>query len=237
MDAFDLRRMAAAVKSFALPSRCLVCGGDGQGDVELCDGCRSSLVSNPSRCARCAIPLPLPAAACGTCQRRPPPWNDIWVPLVYAWPLDRLEARFKFSGSLAAGRALSSCWIDAGPPPAIPDAIVPVPLHPARLRARGYNQALELVRPLARHLGVAVAHDALRRVRVTEAQSDLDAVERRKNVRGAFAMHRSTGAAHVAVVDDVMTTGSTLAECARVLLASGVRRVDVWALARTPRPG
>jgi ComF family protein len=179
--------------------------------------------------------LPLPAALCGRCQRHPPPWQAAWAPFRYGWPLDRLEARFKFGHDLAAGRALVALWRGQPRPLALPEVVVPVPLHRARLRQRGYNQALELARPLARALGVPLRHDLLARTRSTAAQSELDAPTRRRNVRGAFVMcAEAPPPAHVAVLDDVMTTGATLAECARVLKRAGVARVDVWALARAP---
>jgi ComF family protein len=159
------------------------------------------------------------------------------VPFEYAWPLDALEARFKFAGSLAAGRVLSDAWMDEGPPPSLPELLLPVPLHLSRLRSRGYNQALELARPLGRRYRIPVAHDVLYRARKTDAQSELDALARLGNVRGAFAVRRVPTQKHVAIVDDVMTTGATLAECAKALVAAGVERIDVWALARTPLPG
>jgi ComF family protein len=180
--------------------------------------------------------LPRAAALCGACQRKPPPWDAAWAPFRYGWPLDRLEARYKFGRDLAGGRTLAELWRRA-PAPALPLLILPVPLHRARLRQRGYNQALELARPLGRALGVPVRHDALLRSRATAAQTELDASSRRRNVRGAFVL--SGGAAlppHVALLDDVMTTGATLAECTRVLKRAGVARVDVWALARAPSP-
>ena len=117
----------------------------------------------------------------------------------------------------------------------MPQLIVPVPLHRARLRQRGYNQALELARPLAHALRLPLRHDLLHRIRSTHAQTELGAIARRRNVRDAF--HVPSGAAlpaHVALLDDVMTTGATLAECARVLRRAGVQRVDLWALARAP---
>lgn len=114
-------------------------------------------------------------------------------------------------------------------------ALVPVPLHPARLRQRGYDQTLELARQLARELDVPLYPRALRRVRATHAQSDLHAAARRRNVRGAFALRAGVALpAHVALFDDVMTTGATLAECTRLLQRHGVQCVDVWALARVP---
>jgi ComF family protein len=120
----------------------------------------------------------------------------------------------------------------------LPALILPVPLHRARLRRRGYNQALELARPLGRALDVPVRHDLLLRPRATVAQSELDAPARRRNVRGAFVLRPDASLPeHVAILDDVMTTGTTLAECARVLRRAGVRRIDAWALARAPKPG
>ena len=146
--------------------------------------------------------------------------------------------RLKFGRSLAAGRVLSQLWIDAlsESPPARPDLLIPVPLHASRLRERGYNQALELARPLAQALTIPLRHDVLLRTRATLAQANLDAKARRKNLRGAFAIVENAALPqHVVIVDDVMTTGATLRECARVLLRAGVSRVDVWALARAPR--
>ncbi|WP_329743449.1 ComF family protein [Dyella sp. A6] len=220
-----------------MPPRCLLCGAAGADGIDLCAACAAELPRNRTCCARCALPLPTPAAVCGTCQRRPPPWHAAWAPFRYGWPLDRLESRYKFGADLAAGRALATLWQREPMVVERPALIVPVPLHRTRLRRRGYNQALELARPLARHTGIPWRHDVLRRVRATGAQTELDAVARRRNMRGAFALDHATALpAHVAVLDDVMTTGATLAECVRVLKRAGVQRVDVWALARAPSP-
>ena len=147
-----------------------------------------------------------------------------------------LEARFKFGGDLVSGKVLSHRWIAAAAPRDLPEAIVPVPLHVSRLRERGFNQAHELARPLARHLGIPLRPGWLERTRRTDAQSDLDAEGRAGNVRGAFVARVPSGIRHVAVVDDVMTTGATLAACTLALKRGGVERVDIWALARTPKP-
>lgn len=237
MDASRLARWLAAVGRFVLPPRCLVCGDGGHEARELCRACHASLPRNLACCGRCALPLSSAVPECDTCQADSRPWADVWVPYEYGCPLDSLEARFKFAGSLAAGRVLSDAWMEAGPPPSLPELLLPVPLHLSRLRSRGYNQALELARPLGRRYRIPVAHDVLYRARRTEAQSELDAAARLGNVRGAFAVRRVPEQKHVAIVDDVMTTGATLVECTRALLAVGVDRVDVWALARTPSPG
>lgn len=225
------------LRHFVLPLRCLLCSATGADGIDLCTDCAAELPRNRSCCMRCALPLATPAQLCGECQRRTPPWDAAWAPFRYGWPLDRLESRYKFGADLAAGRVLSTLWRREPCPVELPQLLLTVPLHRSRLRQRGYNQALELARPLARSLGVPLRHDVLQRVRQTEAQTELDALSRRRNVRGAFALHAGAELpAHVAILDDVMTTGATVAECARVLKRAGVRRVDVWALARAPSP-
>ncbi|WP_193557764.1 ComF family protein [Rhodanobacter glycinis] len=225
------------LRHFVLPWRCLLCGAAGTEGLDLCADCAAELPRNRSCCARCALPLATPAACCGECQRRTPPWEAAWAPFRYGWPLDRLEARYKFGADLAAGRVLSTLWRCEPCPVELPQLLLTVPLHRSRLRQRGYNQALELARPLARELALPLRQDALQRVRRTAAQTELDARGRRRNMRGAFVLGADVALpAHVAILDDVMTTGATLAECARVVRRAGVQRVDVWALARAPSP-
>lgn len=221
-----------------LPSRCLLCGGAGTRERDLCPECLADLPVNTCCCARCALPLEQAAAQCGICLKREPPFDSAWAPFRYAHPLDLLEARFKFHRDLAAGRLLASLMIDAahqqltGP---LPERLLCVPLHRDRLRERGYNQALELARPLARALHIPLDTSALVRTRSTSAQTGLDAKARRRNLHDAFASSADAGLpGHVAILDDVMTTGTTLRECARVVRRAGVSRVDVWALARAP---
>lgn len=221
-----------------LPPRCLLCGAAGSAERDLCAGCAADIAINAPCCPRCALPLEAPAPSCGACAKREPPFARAWVPFRYGHPLDLLEARFKFRADLAAGRVLAGLLADRArsDAPSPPELIVPVPLHPARLRERGYNQALELARPLARALAIPLRHDVLVRTRATPPQTGLDARTRRRNLRNAFAV--APGAAlpaHVVLFDDVMTTGATLHECTRVLRRAGVARVDAWALARAPR--
>jgi ComF family protein len=218
-----------------LPSHCLLCGARGQGSLSLCKACAADMPRNDACCAHCALPLESPAPLCGRCLKREPAWDAAWAPFRYEWPLAQLEARYKFGGDLAAGRTLALLWIASSKPGGLPQAIVPVPLHRSRLCRRGYNQALELAKPLAKHLRIPLLRDALQRTRATDAQTELTAVQRRKNVRGAFAARFDDSIPeHVAVLDDVFTTGATLTECTRVLKKAGVARVDAWALARAP---
>jgi ComF family protein len=229
------RRLLSAV----LPLRCLLCGADGAGGRDLCAGCARDCAINSPSCPRCALPLATPAPLCGECLEREPPFAAAWVPFRYAHPLDLLEARFKFRSDLAAGRVLADLMIERAhfETPARPAALVAVPLHRSRLRERGYNQALELAKALSAAFLVPLAGNLLVRVRATAAQTGLDAAARRRNLRGAFDVANVRDVPeHVALIDDVMTTGATLRECARVLRRAGVARVDVWALARAPPP-
>ncbi|MGI8560905.1 MAG: ComF family protein [Luteimonas sp.] len=225
------------------PPRCLVCTEAGAEGRDLCASCAAALPWNRHACRRCALPLagPVPdhaagdAPVCGACLQRPPPLDAVHAACVYAFPVDRLLPRFKFHRDLAAGRLLAQHMAEAFAPLPRPDALLPIPLHRSRLRARGYDQALELARPLGRALGLPVLDDALLRHRATAQQSRLDARQRQRNLRGAFVLsQRPALPAHVALVDDVMTTGATLHAAAAVLRRAGVVRVEAWVAARAP---
>jgi ComF family protein len=221
------------------PARCLVCGELGQAQRDLCGACTMSLPWNRRACLRCAMPLPASpdvaaAIVCGDCLQRPPPLAQTHAAFAYAHPLDRLLPRFKFHGDLAAGRLLAQLAFEAFVACERPDALLAIPLHRHRLRTRGYDQALELARPLARALRIPLRHEALVRLRATAPQSRLDAPQRRRNLRGAFSIAKGTKAlpAHVVLVDDVMTTGATLHAAAKTLHRAGVERIDAWICAR-----
>ena len=223
-----------------LPLRCLVCGEAGADGHDLCVDCQRALPWNRSACARCGLPMPEPVAACGRCLKKPPPLDRVHAAFRYGFPVDRLLPRFKFHHDLAAGReladAMRAALSQSMPADADrPQALIAVPLHPKRLRQRGYNQALELARPLAKVFAIPLLHDGLRRIRDIAPQIGLGALARRRNPRGAFAVGVDALPMHVVLVDDVMTTGATLHECARMLKRAGVQQVDAWIAARVPR--
>jgi ComF family protein len=163
-----------------------------------------------------------------------PPQSVAFAPFRYGWPIDALVRGFKYHGRLAHGRVLGTLLADAAleSPVAMPHLLVPVPLHPSRERERGYNQAWELARVVARRLGLPADPTLCVRTRATPPQATLDAAARRANLAGAFEVARAPGVAHVAIVDDVLTTGATAAALAGALRARGVERVDVWTVAR-----
>ncbi|MDQ2702885.1 MAG: ComF family protein [Pseudomonadota bacterium] len=199
--------------------RCLGCGEPGQAAQDLCPDCRAQL------------PWSRPAA-----RPAAPPLQSVLVPFVYAPPLDHWLPRFKFHRDLAAGRLLSQLMLEACAAADRPEALLPIPLHRARLRQRGYDQALELAWPIARALRIPLHPGLLQRARNTAPQSrQLHASERHHNLRGAFvATTDTTMPAHVALVDDVMTTGATLHAAADALHRAGVQRVDAWVCAYVP---
>lgn len=235
-------RWLQALTRFLLPSRCVLCAGDaGDDDASLCPGCRGDLQPNLPACPRCAEPLVRAEPLCGRCLKHEPPFQATFAAWRYAWPLDGLVARFKFRGDLAAGRSLSQLFVEQAQHQGIKREgwLVPVPLHRQRLRQRGYDQALELARDIGRGLDVPVLPNLLQRTRATAAQSELDLRQRRRNVRGAFALNpralaRMDARPPLILLDDVMTTGSTVAACARVLGEAGFDHIQVWAIARAP---
>jgi ComF family protein len=183
------------------------------------------------------MPLQLadPQAVCGSCLRRAPRFDAAFCGWRYAYPVDHMVRAVKYHGAVAPARVLGELLavsLRARPVTSWPEVLLPVPLAPRRFRQRGYNQAIELARWLERRLAIPLHTDVLVRVRETREQAGLPRSERRKNLRGAFAMHGPPPARHVALVDDVITTGSTVNELARILKAAGVRRVEVWAVAR-----
>jgi ComF family protein len=226
-----------SIQSGLMPPVCVLCGDPGHGDLDLCAPCRHELPRHTATCPRCGAALGAQSALaslCGGCLRNPPPFQRVWAPLVYAPPVDHLIQGLKFHGRLELARLLGSLLATWLKPrlDSLPDRVVPVPLHPSRLRERGFNQAVELGREICRALGIAMDTCSCRRRRATAPQSTLAAHERATNIKGAFEVK---GRVHgtVAIIDDVMTTGNTVAELARCLLAAGASQVEIWVCART----
>lgn len=217
-----------------LPNVCWLCGGNAR-QHGLCPGCRADLPWLDNACPRCATPLPV-SLLCGTCSHRPSPLTQTIAIFHYTYPIDRLIGAAKFSRDMSAldllGRFMAE-YFQAVPDACKPDCIIPVPLHWRRLMWRGYNQSAQLARPVSKACGVNLALTACGRKKNTRAQTRLSAKERLHNIRNAFQIKQINPAwQHVVLIDDVVTTGSTVNELARLLLKNGVKRVDVWACAR-----
>lgn len=220
------------------PPTCLLCGAPGHGSRDLCAGCAADLPLNSHCCPRCALPLEgAPAGAlCGQCARRPPEFDRCIATLRYEGPVPYLVSALKFHGGLNAARVLGELMADhlAADVDPRPEILIPVPLHRARLAHRGYNQALEIARAPARRLGIRIDTEHCTRTGATAPQSGLDEHARRRNVRGAFDVRTPLSWRRIAILDDVVTTGSTVSELTRVLRRGGAEHVQVWAAARTP---
>lgn len=232
-----------------IPSSCAVCGLRAQ--HVLCSPCRDQFFyAEALRCTCCALPLSfVPDAAsatvCGACLSDPPAFDATIVAADYQAPVDQLVLGLKFGARLAlaplCGALLRDAVLSSKATPnfahSLPTCLIPVPLSPHRLQQRGFNQSLEIARPLARHLGVPVLARSMERVRDTRPQSALPVNARRQNMRDAFIVRTESVALvagrHVGVVDDVMTTGETLQELATTLKRFGATRVTNLVFART----
>ncbi len=222
------------VQEVIYPLRCLLCGAPGEGGRDLCCHCFAELPHNPVACPLCALPLAAhEVGLCGECLKHASPLDGSIVPFRYAPPLDHLLLGLKFNQQLVNARLLGGLMAEAiaARGDKRPDCILPVPLHRRRLRERGFNQALELARSVSRQLGIPLAAELAVRPMATAAQSSLEKKARQRNIRGAFAV-RGELPAHIAILGDVVTTGSMVNELARLLRRGGAKRVVVWACAR-----
>jgi ComF family protein len=211
---------------------CFLCRGAARGT--LCPACDADLPRLAGTlCPRCALPSP-GAAVCGRCLADAPHYDATVAALAYRFPADTLVHSLKFRGQLALAPLMGDLLIDKIRERI--DLVVPVPLSRERLRERGYNQAVEIARHVAKERRVPLELTIMTRERNTQAQADLPWSERARNVRGAFRCERSLDGAAIAVVDDVMTTGATLDELAATLKRAGAARVVNWVVARTFPP-
>lgn len=218
------------------PHICCLCGQSSQLHMDLCKDCLGDLLDHGQLCHRCGSPVSVMQtdAICGHCLKQPPPYRHTLSAFCYEAPLTRLITRLKFNGKIQLANMFARAWIHqhGNKDIEIPDAILPVPMHRRRIWTRGYNQALEIARPIARHFRLPVLIDHVVRTRPTKPQSDLNARERNLNIRGCFQVMKAIPYQRIAIVDDVVTTGSTVRELASALAVAGVEVVDVWCIAR-----
>lgn len=217
----------------ALPQQCVLCAAPAA--EALCPGCRADLPTLGAECCPvCCAPV-AGGGVCGACLRHPPAFDACVAVYRYAFPADRLVTALKYGHRLALapllGAALREAVVAAGG--ALPELVLPMPIGRARLAERGFNQALEIARPLAVGLGLPLVGGAAERIADGPPQASLPRDARARNVRGAFACRLPLAGRHVAVVDDVLTTGATMGELAATLKRSGAGRVSAWVVART----
>lgn len=223
--------MAGGRLTGLLPARaCVLCGALGQHGA-WCAACDAALPRLAAvRCPVCALPTP-GGEVCGRCLKKHPHFDHTAAAFAYRFPADKLVQALKFGEQLDLATPLADSLAENVAIPA--DCMVPMPLHPARLRKRGHNQSLEIARRLAARLGIPLHPQACIRLRDTPPQSTLKWKERGKNMRRAFQCVEDFGGKHVAIVDDVMTSGASLNELALALRRAGAAQVSAWVVART----
>ncbi len=217
-------------QQYLMPGTCLLCADD-SGSALLCPACSADLPTLPEiRCPQCGEQT-THGERCGACLKDPPAFTRTHALFRYEFPLDRLIQALKYGHQLAL-----AAWAGDQLAPIIEaadyDSLIPLPLHPLRLRERGFNQSIEIARRLARHTGLPLDHQSLIRRRATAPQAELAIKERARNVRGAFECQRDLSGRRLLLIDDVMTTGATLREAARVLALHGATRIDLAVIAR-----
>jgi len=234
------RALAASMMDLLLPPACLLCGQLLPTDPEeqfFCHGCLAAMVPlQPGHCRCCVQPFQTSISnhLCGTCLKRPPSFSIVHAAGLYQGSLKEAVHKLKYRNQLTLakplGQLLGNCV--AAAESFAPDFIIPVPLHPSRLRQRGYNQALEVARPIAQQLAAPLVTTLLQRSRNTPQQQGLSAIERRSNLRNAFTLSSEAQALRILLVDDVMTTGETVRECCRTLISGGASEVQVAVVGR-----
>lgn len=215
-------------------ARCDLCGITGVLRNCLCADCLNDLPQGGPRCLRCGRPVPRTVTECGKCLVTPLLADRTVTAFHYTYPIDALIKQFKYHQKirLAAplARVLAEEILSHRQP--LPEVMIPVPLHNRRLYGRGYNQAIVIADALAACLGIAVDWRLVSRIRNTAPMFSLGARQRRRNISGVFSLQRPCAYRSVAIVDDVITSGSTVNELARTLRLAGVVRIEFWALAR-----
>ena len=227
------------------PHYCVLCGMRSDQALPLCERCRRCLAPNTHCCACCALPIPVSQACdqsslCAQCLVKLPPFKRVIAPWLYDEHLAFLIQRWKFHGDRRLSAVLAALWLSGETNPSPVDVLVPVPLHWRRLWSRGFNQSELLCQQLRRGsqaLGeTTLGTKLVCRNRSTSSQSGLDLKDRSRNLRSAFTVNGPCDGLKIAIVDDVITTGSTASALAMCLLAGGARSVEVWCIARTPAP-
>lgn len=218
------------------PQVCQLCGSRTPTEIALCQSCWQLLPWHPPEaCLGCGKLLPTTPGNqhCSACVTTPPPYTQLIGALSYTTPISRLILDLKFQHRLEHASLLATLLaarISQYPDITLPDCIIPIPLHPSRTRERGFNQALEIAKPLSKALNIPIARHSCTRHKATSAQTSLSAKQRLTNLENAFRV-RSLPGQHIAILDDVYTTGATATTLAHALKQAGAKRVDIWACA------
>ncbi|KAF3981478.1 MAG: ComF family protein [Methylococcales symbiont of Hymedesmia sp. n. MRB-2018] len=224
------------IQDYLLPPTCILCGNKGFESQDICKPCFISLKKNFHCCYRCAEIFEtanVKSLLCGRCINQTPAFDETYAPFIYQDALRHLISTLKFKQQYKNARLLGFLLADYLQKTAeLPELIIPVPLHKQRFRERGFNQSVEIAKSVSKHLKIPIDTQSCIRTRNTQHQIALPAKQRRSNMKNAFKVNQIIKAQHIAIIDDVMTTGSTVNDLAKTLKKSGVDRVDIWVCAR-----
>ena len=236
MDINKVYQRLKDIQHYLFPGQCILCLDTTPHDQLLCEHCSKELPRNDYGCQRCGKPMPVAVEECGDCQKSRPAFDYVHTLYRYQPPVDQLVQQLKYNAKLHLARLFgerlrqaSANWISKS---GKPDLILPVPLHRSRIRKRGFNQSIEIARATAKFIGVRLELDAITRTKRTDPQTELPLARRKQNIRGAFQAGVSLKDLSVVIVDDVITSGHTVNELARVLKEAGADKVGVWGIAR-----
>jgi len=220
-----------------LPPTCILCGDKGMGSMDLCQPCYDALIKTGSHCSCCAKQFEsdsLNLHLCGGCLNTPPAFDRTYAPYIHQGAIRYLINHCKFSGAYKNSRLLGLLLANylRNQPDILPELIIPVPLHPKRYQQRGFNQTLEIGKIIAQELSIPIDNTSCLHIKNTPHQISLTAKQRHKNIKNAFQVIKTPIARHIAILDDVMTTGATANELAKVLKSAGISQIDIWVCAR-----
>ncbi|OAM51430.1 phosphoribosyltransferase [Methylovorus sp. MM2] len=216
------------------PQKCMLCATMDGGALGICQPCGDALPWHNTipQCPQCALPS-IDSNVCGHCLTAPPAFDRIHALFRYEYPIDAMLQRYKYQHLLTMAALFGEMMMTELPRANLPDLIIPMPLHPQRLKERSFNQSLEIARIIANRLDIRLAAQSCSRTRNTPPQASLPMKERTKNMKDAFACNENLSGLHIAVVDDVMTTGASLNALAKTLKKAGAASVECWVVART----
>lgn len=230
------RKINSITQRLRLPALCVLCRQYHRGRLAVCDRCHTLITPLGPACRHCAEPLPDAAfLVCGRCCQKEPMLDNVFTAYRFEEPLRTLIHDFKYRAGLHLSTYLSQLMLNALPDECYQtDCLVPVPMHPKRIRQRGFNQSAVLTKQLARALKLPYALSYCRKITNTLPQASLNATLRRKNLRGVFQAKQGPYQ-HITLIDDLLTTGNTASELAKTLKAQGVQQVNLWCCARVTR--
>jgi len=218
-----------------LPSVCPLCQEPISQHDYICSPCKNNLPYITKACPYCGKKLPNDISICGDClQKEDFIIDDFVAPFHYDFPISKLIIDLKFHKKIIHAAFLGRLMAEhLKQRTELPECIIPVPLHTTRLKERGYNQALEIARPISKKLNIPIDIKSCQRIRATKAQASIPSEERKQNMRNAFAVTQEISYQHVAILDDVTTTGHTITALAKTLRQAGVKQISVWCCAKT----